>query len=138
MSAFATATVNTKKYVFLGYLEKLLERLANEGDKKAEEFLKVIGQKEFNHVRMQGFRDKDEEELDGKADEYKIRTPDDNLRDQAIANVEVLISQTFNAGGGVPRESETGLDLQYFADKLLYSKENLTSIKFTLLELNES
>ena len=74
MSAFATATINTEEYVFLSYLVFLLDARAKDGDKKAEDFMKTIQQTEFNNVRMQGFRDKNEEELDDEVGQYRIRT----------------------------------------------------------------
>lgn len=137
MSAFATATIDTTKYIYLAYLEFLLDARAKDGDKKAEDFMKTIQQADFDHVRMQGFRDRDEEKFDHEVGQYRIKTKDDDQRQEATKQVGQLINQVFTASGGVPRDSETGFDMQYLLDKMGFSKDDMTSIKFTLLKKYE-
>lgn len=137
MSAFATVTIDTTKYVYLAYLELLLDARAKDGDKKAEEFIKTMQQADFDHVRMQGFRDRDEEKFDHEVGQYRIKTKDDDQRKEATEQIKHLFDQVFAASGGVPRDSETGFDMQYLLDKMLFSQNDMTSIKFTLLKKYE-
>lgn len=134
MSSFAQAKVNVQKYVFVGYLVHLLEKRIEAGDKKAEEFNCLLWNGDYDHVLMQGFRERDEESDDSVVGKYKIHTDDSESREIAIEQVQTLIKQVLGATGGIERDTDLGCDMQYLSDKLGYSDHDLTSIKFTLLK----
>lgn len=138
MSAFAQAKVNVKEYVFIAYLVDMLEERYAIGDEKAGEFLPLVISGDYDHVLIQGFRERDEESDDSVVGRYEIITTSPKSREVAVKQVQRLIKQVLGATGGVPSASELGCDFQYLSDKLGYSDHDLESVEFTLLKEGES